>query len=211
MSSLYMRVVVPATILLPLVFALVRFIYWKKTERLVFVYLLLSLVFNVISSILSKKGINNLPYLHLYTCLECMLLFAGFRTIVKDVKVSRVLLAGILLFPVFAAIYIFKFHSIYQYNIIPRCVESILLMIAAMYILMQKFIKENKLVYDFNFFFVSGMLMYFSSSLTLFALSENVPKTKELNYVLWNIHATLVLILYVLIAAGYYKLRPKRA
>ena len=114
-------------------------------------------------------------------------------------------------FPVFSIIYIFLFKSIYTYNIIPRSIESILQMLVAIYILMQKFIKENKLVFDFNFFFVFGILLYFSSSLTLFSLSENVPISKELNYFLWNIHATLVMILYMLIAIGYYKLGKEKS
>lgn len=205
-----MGVVVPATIFLPIIAALINKAYWKSTERWVFVYLIFSLFFNTLSKVLSDERINNLPFLHLYTVLEFLLLSVCFLSIIPHRLFRKVIIGGMILFPLFAVFNIWNSDSLYSYNMMPRSVESILIIIYGIFFLLRKFSTESKTEYDFNYFFVFGMLLYFCSSITLFSLSGFILQNTELNFFLWNMHATLVLILYIVIAIGYFKLRVKR-
>lgn len=210
MATFYMGVVVPATIFLPIIIALINKAYWKTTERWVFAYLVFSLFFNSLSKLLSDRRINNLPFLHLYTVLEFLLLSLCFLSVISHQLFRKVIVVGMILFPLFAAFNIWHSNSLYSYNMMPRSVESILIIIYGIFFLLRKFSLESKTDYDFNYFFVFGMLLYFCSSITLFSLSGFILQDTGLNFFLWNMHATLVLILYVVIAVGYLKLRRKQ-
>lgn len=205
-----MGVIVPATIFIPIIVALAKRKYWKAMERWVFVYLIFSLFFNVLSKILSDRKINNLPYLHLYTVLEFVLISICFLSIISNQLFRRSVWVMLLLFPAFAIFNIWHSDSLHTYNMIPRSVESIVIIVYCIFFLLQKFSSEAKTLYDFNYFFVIGILLYFCSAITLFSLSGFILEDTRLNVFLWNMHATLVMILYLVIAAGYSKLGKKQ-
>lgn len=52
---------------------------------------------------------------------------------------------------------------------------------------------------------VAGMLLYFSGALLLFVFAGTVLNENDrvMRMATWNIHGTLVLIMYLLIAAGF--------
>lgn len=210
MAAFYMGVIVPATIFIPIIIALAKKNYWKTMERWVFVYLIFSLFFNILSKILSDRKINNLPYLHLYTVLEFGLISICFLSIISNHIFRKGVFLMLILFPLFAIFNIWHSDSLYTYNMIPRSVESILIVIYCIFFLLQKFSVETKTLYDFNYFFIIGILLYFCSAITLFSLSGFILENTRLNVFLWNMHATLVMILYIIIAAGYSKLGKKQ-
>jgi hypothetical protein len=57
----------------------------------------------------------------------------------------------------------------------------------------------------FAFAVVVALLLYFSGSLTLFALSDFIIANKTINWLIWNTHATFVLIMYLIFAVAYFK------
>ncbi len=54
MPSLYMGIIVPAAILLPVATAVIRRRYWQPPEKMIFVYLMLSGVFNILAATLAQ-------------------------------------------------------------------------------------------------------------------------------------------------------------
>jgi hypothetical protein len=61
----------------------------------------------------------------------------------------------------------------------------------------------------FSFTIVVGMLLYFSSSLILFALPELIRENKDMNRLIWSIHATFVLMMYLSFAVAFIKLKKE--
>ena len=101
---MYTSIIVPGAILLPLIIAIIRKGYWGTPEKVVFVYLLTSGLFNVLAVLLAARHINNLPFLHLYTVLE-FLLITGFFYVSTNGKTERLLIRSLwILFPVIAII-----------------------------------------------------------------------------------------------------------
>jgi len=208
MSTFYMGVIVPSAILLPLVIALFQYRYWQMPERLVFFYLLLSGVFNLAAKLTSDRAVNNLPLLHLYTVAEFCLLAAVFRSIFTVAWIRRALLALMILFPVVAWIYIRQTDSLFSYNVVPRFLSSLLLTGLCLYFLIRDLARPADARSRFNLIVVVGMLLYFSGASALFGLAESIRQDKELNTVIWNIHATFVLIMYLIFGVAYLNI-PK--
>ncbi len=210
MPSLYMGIIVPAAILLPVTAAVIRKKYWQPPEKLIFVYLMLSGVFNILAAALAARSINNLPLLHLYTVIEFTVIAAFFRSIVEPGR-ARMLITWLMgLFPLMALINIYLLDSIFLYNLIPRSVEAIIVVSFCIYYLMKSLSFSAGKSPFFNFAVVVSFLLYFSGSLALFALSDFIIANKKINALIWNTHATFVLIMYLIIAVAYYKTKHEK-
>lgn len=210
MPSIYMGIVVPAAILLPMATAVFRRKYWQAPEKLIFIYLIISGVFNILAASLAARGINNLPLLHLYTVIEFMVIAAFFRSILPPSK-TRVMINWLLVvFPVMAGINIYLLNSIFLYNLIPRSVEAIIIVLLCIHYLMKSLSFSAGKSPFFNFAVVVSFLMYFSGSLALFALSDFIIANKKINSLIWNTHATFVLIMYLIIAVAYFKTKHEK-
>ncbi|PSK91426.1 hypothetical protein B0I18_1059 [Taibaiella chishuiensis] len=205
-----MGIIVPAAILLPVTAAVIRKKYWQPPERLIFVYLMLSGVFNILAAALAARSINNLPLLHLYTVIEFTVIAAFFRSIVEPGR-ARMLITWLMgLFPLMALINIYLLDSIFLYNLIPRSVEAIIVVSFCIYYLMKSLSFSAGKSPFFNFAVVVSFLLYFSGSLALFALSDFIIANKKINALIWNTHATFVLIMYLIIAVAYYKTKHEK-
>lgn len=205
MYAIYMRVIVPAFIILPIIVAISRKKYWGLPEKAILAYLIISAFFNTLAACLSAKGINNLPLLHLYTVLEFISLTSFFYFSTNRVKDKQVIKALWFAFPLLTIANVLYLNSIYLYNLIPRSTEAIIILILCINFLMRSLSFSAERVPFFTFAVVVALLLYFSGSLTLFALSDFIIADKTINLLIWNTHATFVLIMYLIIAVAYFK------
>ena len=209
-SAVYTGIIVPSFVVLPIAAALFTTKYWKAPQKLSFFYLLLSAGFNVIAKLTAVKQINNLPFLHLYTILEFCILCALFRSLFIEAGIKKLLTLLIVIFPVVAVAYIFYSDALFSYNPLPRFLEGLVLMLLCIYFLIQDLNRLDHNHSMFSFTIIVGLLLYFSSSLILFALPELIRENKGLNRLIWSIHATFVLMMYVSFTVAYIKLRKKK-
>ena len=209
LTLFYTGVLVPSFIILPILVALYKIKIWKAPERLSFFYLLLSGVFNIVSYITAKNDVNNLSLLHLYTVLEFWLLSAFFRSVFTSLRLKKVITVAMVIFPVLAGVYILLTDSLMSYNPLPRFLGGLILASYCVYFLFQDL---NRLDQDhsmFSFTVVVGLLLYFSSSLILFALPELIREDLALNSLIWIIYATFVLLMYVCFGIAFIKLKKQ--
>ncbi|WP_118952817.1 hypothetical protein [Taibaiella helva] len=205
MPGIYTSIIVPGTILLPVTIAVIRKGYRNGPGRMIFIYLLLAGFFNLLAAVLAARSINNLPFLHLYTVLEFGIITAFFYTASSTARERQLIRWLWALFPVLAILNILHLNSIYLYNLIPRSVEALIVLILCIYFLMKSLSFSAAPVPFFNFAIVVALLLYFSGSLALFALSDFIIANKTINRLIWTTHATFVLIMYLIIAVAYYK------
>lgn len=205
MPGIYISVIVPGTILLPVITALVRRKYWSPPGKVVFGYLLLSGLFNVLAALLAARNINNLPFLHLYTVLEFLVVTGFFYAATDSSKEKQLIRVLWIAFPLLAILNIAYLNSIFLYNQIPRSVEAIIILILCIHFFMKSLSFSAAPVPFFNFATVVGLLLYFSGSLALFALSNFITGNRTINSLIWNTHATFVLIMYLIITVAYFK------
>ncbi len=101
------------------------------------------------------------------------------------------------------------FQSIYTYSSYTRSVEAIVLMMFAL----SYFAKlatgnlEKKSGRQPDFYFNAGIFLYFSGAFMLFIFSNfiaaNLSKSNFL--IIWNIHAALLLLMYILFSIAFLK------
>jgi hypothetical protein len=205
MHKFYVGAIVPASIVFPMVAALASKRYWTSSHKVVLVFLIISAVVNTLASYLANKGINNLPLLHVYTVLEFAVATAFFYSVTERKTDRRIIVGLWIAFPLLSLYNVWRLNSIHLFNQLPRSVSAITILIFCISYLMRSlnFTAEKDPIFQFSV--VVAWLLYFSGSLTLFALANFILDNKQLNMMLWDTHATFVMIMYFIIAIAYYK------
>lgn len=211
MKYFYMSVVAPAFILVPVAIAIIKYKALTKETRILFYYLLMTAVTNVVSIILATKNISNLEIFHVYTVIEALLLLQFFSLIFKSpamVRLTRILMIG---FPFFCCVYFLFIQSISGFNTYTRPAECILFMLLCVLYWWQAGDNESAtetgwVAMPVNWV-LSGLLLYFSSAFFLFIFSGFLFSRYSIgvNMMVWNIHATLAAMMYILFAMGFSK------
>jgi hypothetical protein len=202
-KNFYLTVVVPSVGLIATLIALWKYKYWNSSSRMLFFYLLLGCVFNVIAKL--TQGSNNLPYLHLYTVLEFTVLTLYFSTYSKQKRTHYILLFSFL---ALALWYGFIYDSIYAFNLIPRFLGSLILCLFCLAFLIKHMSVADPAIKRFDYMAVSGLLLYFSTCAIWFGMSNlvlNIPK--HISSLIWQIHATINLVMYVILGVAYSTLK----
>jgi len=206
MLTTYMGVVVPSTILIPVGAGVQRYRH-LKTARVIFIYLLVGGLFNIWAILLARKHINNLPIFHLYTIFEFLTITLFYRKILPGRTIHRILTILLFLFPAWAILNALFFQNIHMNNSYARTPEALLIIGMSITWLLTSEEHPNELGWTGNAanWINTGLMLYFSGSLFLFAFSNFIISHRLMNTYIWNIHATLVLIMYLLFTAGFLK------
>ena len=213
----YITYVVPLTILFPLIIGGFRYGSFDTKLRTIFYYLVLSAIISFTSIALAESGQNNLPLLHLFTLLEGVLILLFYQKCL-DSYLHRIffLIAGTG-FVCFCFIDSLFIQNIFKFNTYSRFAEAFMIVCLALYFFYVTLgIETKEQWYRNSLILVNiGLLLYFSSSLLLFLFSQVLLSNRQINIAAWVIHATLVMIMYILFAIGFlqyrkpaYKVKP---
>jgi hypothetical protein len=209
LAFLYMGVIVPASVIIPIVFAIVKYRHINKPLTTIFLYLLFAGLVNACASVLAFRHINNLPLLHVYTIIEFLFLGIFFYQFIEQQKVRKLILGSILLFPVFGVVNFSFIQNLHAFNSYARSVEAVLLIVfSVIFFYTQTSDKpDHRWHMQPETWIVTGILIYFSSALVQFSFSNIVSNlvSRNTKLFIWAIHATLVLIMYLLFAVGFAK------
>ncbi|GAB2819487.1 hypothetical protein [Ferruginibacter profundus] len=205
-SKVFVSVIVPLTILLPIGTGVVYYSKLKLYAKTIFWYLVISAVVNTIGTILGRGyHINNLPLIHLFTLIEMLLLFYFYRTILDIEKKNKWfnILVGAFVLVNFANMLFFQ--SIFQYNSYTRTIEAFICILLSLNYFAKLAATETKVVSQPGFFFNAGIFLYFSGAFMLFIFSNLlITKLNTANFlILWNIHAVLFFIMYIFFTIGF--------
>lgn len=209
MKYLYPIVIAPASILIPIAAAIVKYSALKKDLKIVLYYLIISGGINLLAVILAANSIHNLYLLHIYTIVEFAILLLFFREVFTGRRVSRIIIISIAVFTVLCIVNFIFLQSINKYNTYTRPLEGIFMIGFSL----AYFEKESRIdkaadwaSYPLNWI-ITGTLLYFSGALFLFAFSNvvSIKLAHNIKIELWNIHTTFVIIMYLLFAIGFSK------
>jgi hypothetical protein len=205
----YISYVVPGTILFPLSVAVLRYASIDMKLRIIFYYLLLSFFFNSVTTVLAESGQNNLPLFHLFTLLEGVLLLLFYRECLANYLRRNLfwfIMAGYLCFCLMNSLFI---QHVFSFNTYSRFVEALMIISFSLYYLYTTLeTKEPGQWYTDPLIMINiGLLVYFSSSLFLFLFSDVLLSNRQINILAWVIHATLVMIMYILFGIGFFNYR----
>jgi hypothetical protein len=204
-SYLYMGVIVPLCIIIPLALVIYKYRSLPSALRIFGWYLALSGVTSVVTKFLAVQ--NNLPVLHIYTCIEFMLFALFYRKILEGTIMGRLAIPFIIIFAALCVANAIFLQSIYTYNSYTRSLEALFIIgFAISYFLksLDSLEKPSQLKQSITWI-NAALLIYFSGALVLFIVSNMVISDVPLGRELWNINATLVLIMYILFTVGLWK------
>lgn len=209
---MFVTYIVPLSILIPIFWGLINLKATKTAPRLLFSYLLSSGLINLTAIVLVNFRMRNLPLLHLYTIVEAVLILSYFRTLFIDPIIKKVLLYTIFLFPLLCIINFTFIQSIYTFNTYTRPLEAILITFFCMLYLYKNGVTENWLNKSESWFNM-GILIYFPVACIIFILSNYmvfVSKNKSMNVIIWDIHAALSMLMYLMWAKGFSLIKHDR-
>src|ERR1700750_1034980 len=101
---IYMGLIVPASVLIPISFAATRYKRIDRPLLLIFYYLLLDGFVDLLALVLADARINNLPLLHLFTILEFLLLSFFYIKILKEPLAHTIIKFLMVIFPLICVI-----------------------------------------------------------------------------------------------------------
>lgn len=200
---------IPYVVGLSTIIAVIKFKSVKAYAPAILAYIGLAIFFEILSRTLYEKGINNLPYLHLYTALEFGIVSAFYFHSLRRSFKPKLLYAIVIVFFAFAIVNAAFFEGFYRYNAYTRALESLIIITFTLlfYFQMLDELAIQEPTASPDFWFATGFLLYFAGSFVLFTLSNILAsQSKEINFIAWAMHAFLLAVLHILISVGLWKI-----
>lgn len=209
----YLGYFVPASTLIPLVAGAVFYKRINKPLRVLLIFLSISFITNVAGSVMAEYRLNNLPLLHFYTIAEVVTIMLYYLYAFGKGDISKWIKATMIVFPVICIINFCFFQSINEYNTYTRPLGAlIVILFTGAYLAVQGNLKNPELITRSGRLVASGFMIYFCSSLFQFIFSNIVSKnvSSNIKMLIWDIHGTFVLIMYLLFLWAFIYERSKR-
>ena len=209
-SYFYFSVLVPASVLLPIVTAVVRYGSLDKPQKVIFFYLIFAGLVDEIASQMAFHHIANLWLLHVYTAIETVLLLWFYKLVLSDKLVRKGIVAVMALFPLLCAANIVWGQGIMRYNTYTRPLEALMLIFLgiAYFFESSHAASDVKTASQRSLSWLNvGMLLYFSVAFFFFIFSNFLQQGTAFSYFILVCHATFVLVMYLFFTIGFLKCR----
>ena len=208
----YRQIIVPACILIPIFIAVSRYNNLSACAKWLLYYLVFAATVNTTATILTWNKEPNLWLLHIYTAVESFFLLLYFKFIIQNKTVNSAIRLLIWVFPLFCIINFLFLQSFTNFNTYTRPVESIILIsCSAVYWWQENEADAEKEWINIpNNWFVTGIMLYFAGAFFLFLMANfflSPLALKTVRNIVWDTHASFLLIMYLLMAVGFLKCR----
>lgn len=197
-------------VLCPLILALSRVHRYPKELKVITVHLTAITILGFIGAILWALKKNNLLVLHIYTMIEFTTITLFYQSVFKTLFSKKKALVLIASFVIFCLINAFYIQSWWIFNTYPRTLESIVVIGFSLFYYYRITHQNVHLQIEKSpvFWISTAFFIYFSGGFFLFMLSNYIlPLDPALRIMIWQIHAILSIILYILIYIGLWQNR----
>jgi hypothetical protein len=199
-NALYSGYIVPGSTLLPIGAGI---LYYKKLGKAVhalIIYLCIALLINIGGIIMASYNKNNLPLLHVYTAFEMVAVTWYYKRAFATKQADKWMRLIMIIYPILCIINFSFFQSIYTFNTYTRPLEAIIVIVfSGVYLSAPGTTNKNQLTASAGRWIASGFMLYFCTSLFQFVFSNVMHNhaSREMRLLVWNIHDTFVLIMYI--------------
>ena len=195
------------SILIPLLFGILKYRKLTTTLAVLFWFLFLSALFEVMLEYTSHKGINNLAIGNSFTIVQYVCLSVVFYLAFSSQAIRKGIVAALICFTAFALLNLFFLQGIRQLNSWSLGLANLLLMLVALLFYYELF-KEGKVqrLERYPMFWVaSAVLLYAAGCFFLFIFSNYaLAESKELLYAQWSIHSVINIVANLCYAIGLW-------
>jgi hypothetical protein len=200
------------SILLPLIFGLLRYKYLSRPYRWIFLFVLMGLILEILTEVSVYFG-NNFYLFHLDTLAQGLTLIPFFYFSFPSSNFRKVLkLAFILLFlvEIFEITFI---TGIYHYNSISRSYLSVLMSVLSFQYL--RSLGKNQVLVDIHrhpmFWFCLAILLYFFANFLIFFFGYQLGQTSMLDFLLAHrIHLITLIMSRLMLTIGFWRVPKTR-
>ena len=198
-------------VFLPLIVAFIR--RKKRTivqQKLTHLIILMSVV-ELVSYILWYNSVNNHPIYHFYSILEFWLILNIYRLSLGKWLTPKVVIVAGLTFTAFAFANMLFLQGLFEFNSNVTTTSGVLIIFLSLFSFFQGLIKSthSSLSRNPQFWINSGFLLYFSSNLVLFYLSNRIDLSMEESYMIWGVHSIVNCILIIFYTIALW-IQPKK-
>lgn len=213
MKHVYVTLIVPLCVLIPLMAGFRNRAYTDRALTFIFYYLLFVALIAIPLRLLGSRNINTLPLLHSYTIIEFMMISCFFVKVL-DRFYKNYIVGTAFIFSVACIINAIYIQNPFSYNSYSRPVAAgIIILYCMLYFLAEsKQSTETHIMKHSRSWIVTGLLIYFCSSIFYFAFLNllNSSTKPDLYFLMGKIHASLVLIMYILFSQGFLLYKYER-
>ncbi|SOD12178.1 hypothetical protein [Pedobacter xixiisoli] len=199
-KNIFMGFIVPLSILLPIIVFLFKYKLAGKGLKYLFYFLILAALINLAALFLVRMGMRNLPLLHLYTVVETVFFLAYFHSIFENENIKKVIKVIMFAFPALCVVNFIFIQDLFTFNTYTRPLEALIITVICLLYLYKSSASENWLGSPINWVNM-GILLYFPAASIIFILANYftfVGGDGEMSRSIWNLHAILVLAMYLI-------------
>ncbi len=196
----FLSIITPASILVPIGAGIARYRVATAAIRTIFYFLVATAIISLISTLLIVYHRTNTAVIHADTIIESLFLLRFFYLAVRRPVIGRWIQLAAILFPLLCLVNILFLQSLQRHNTYTRPLEALIFITLSM--CWWEYEGRNS-----EGWMVSGLLLYFSSAFFLFVFSNFLAEKYSLsvNLLIWNIHAGLTILMYLLFTIGFVK------
>lgn len=163
-----------------------------RTQRILFLLIIITAVVEALSTLLWSKKINNMPIFHIYGVVEFLLLSSIYKNKLYSFNSKRWMNVMMILFVGFSLINVLFIQNLHEFNSNGLTFSSLCMIFFSILYFIQ-LLRESKYssLERIPMFWINvGVLIYFSSSIFLFHLSNMlIPESLQVRGVAWGVHA----------------------
>lgn len=203
------NVIVPLSILLPLCIGAIKFRKFSASAKMGYWYIIASAVLSSVATVIGRYfHQNNLPLSHLFAVIELGIIVLFYKMLFITNTSNRLYYGIIIAFTILCIVNAVFFQSIYTYNSYTKSIEALICILFAMKYFASIASVNNsskKVLTSPDFYFNVAFFQYFSGAFMLFVFSNFIITnlSKSDFFIIWTIHAALVLIMYMLFSVAF--------
>jgi hypothetical protein len=209
MNAVFMGVIVPLSILLPIFFGIYQYKLLSAQAKYILLYLFVSGAINNTATVMAKVyHSNNLPLTHLLAVMEFIVLAMFYQRLLYKRKATLAFRLLPLVFFMACVVNALFFQSIFTFNSYSRSLGALIIMLMAInyFAKITAAQSDQKVTVLPDFWFNTAIFLYFSGAFMLFVFSNFILGESRNNFdIIWNIHAAIVLMMYILFTIGFIK------
>jgi hypothetical protein len=211
MIFFYEAYVVPGSILLSLIFAIINYSRLDNSHKVILFFLIFSALLNGLATFLALSGMSNLVIFHIYTIFEFAFISWFYMLQLKglSVKIIPVLIGLFTIACIINSLFIQKKD---EFNTYTRSIEAIIIISYCIILFSKQSLVENKVSWgriSINWI-NTGILVYYSGCFFSFIFSNYLLNaSRTVNNIIWCTNDTILLFEYILFAVGFYQCKKQ--
>lgn len=203
-----MGIVVPACIVAPLAAAIWHYKILSPAYRALTAYLSIAALSSIIISSMGLLKMNNMPAMQIYTLVEFLALSVFYKRLLDGSVIAKYIPHIIVVYCILFVLNIIFYQPLLTYNSYTRVLEAVIVILYSIIYFtknLDDIASTTTTPVGRTAYVNAGFLLYFSGSLALFLVTNLIELFHPVFRIIWSVHATLLLILYILLTIALWK------